>query len=177
MVCKHCQKPIKSDFKFCPYCGERTVSDFQDHYEGLTPPPVMDEGEPNPSDYYTFHTREPQSEVEIFQNFADQKKWNASSRQRDQERQESDGELPYYVFRPEELPDLEPENMPEEASEAGPKNLPLAPTKVGWGRKFFVALLSIALGVGIATFCYWLAFGNIEFRPSDLSALFVRLWW
>ena len=38
MLCKKCGNNVKSDFKYCPYCGERIVSDFHDHYEELTPP-------------------------------------------------------------------------------------------------------------------------------------------
>ena len=38
MLCKKCGNNVKSDFKYCPYCGERIVSDYHDHYEELTPP-------------------------------------------------------------------------------------------------------------------------------------------
>ena len=31
MLCKKCGNNVKSDFKYCPYCGERIVSDFHDH--------------------------------------------------------------------------------------------------------------------------------------------------
>lgn len=38
MLCKKCGNNVKSDFKYCPYCGERIISDFHDHYEELAPP-------------------------------------------------------------------------------------------------------------------------------------------
>ena len=38
MVCKKCGRNVKGDFKFCPYCGERLVSDFHDHYNLLRSP-------------------------------------------------------------------------------------------------------------------------------------------
>ncbi len=35
MVCRKCGSNVKTDFKFCPYCGERVVSDFHGQYEEM----------------------------------------------------------------------------------------------------------------------------------------------
>ena len=56
MVCKKCGRNVKGDFKFCPYCGERLVSDFHDHYSELDPPFLVQEpdGPDTASDFYTY---------------------------------------------------------------------------------------------------------------------------
>ena len=168
MVCKHCKKPIKSDFKFCPYCGERTVNDFQDHYGELEPPPVLERQEQEPPAYYAFGSQEVRPED-----------WPSLGGDMPEDRgappledpPDEDGELPYYVFRPKELPDPAPGELPEPPS---PKiQVPQSRPEVGLGAKCAVAVLSMALGVAIAAVCWWLAFGGTGFRPSDLSALFV----
>lgn len=41
MVCKVCGNNIKSDYKYCPYCGERIINDFHDQFHGLTPPFII----------------------------------------------------------------------------------------------------------------------------------------
>lgn len=46
MICKYCNSNIKSDFRYCPNCGERIVSAFADQYEDLQPPYVISPTEP-----------------------------------------------------------------------------------------------------------------------------------
>lgn len=41
MQCKNCGRDVKSDFKYCPYCANRLINDFEDHYGELNPPYVM----------------------------------------------------------------------------------------------------------------------------------------
>ncbi len=58
MLCKNCGNNVKSDFKYCPYCGERFLGDFQDHYGELTPPYVIDEQPDENADVYVSESEE-----------------------------------------------------------------------------------------------------------------------
>ncbi len=58
MLCKNCGNNVKSDFKYCPYCGERFLGDFQDHYGELAPPYVVDEPPDEKADIYVSESEE-----------------------------------------------------------------------------------------------------------------------
>ena len=64
LICKNCHGNVKSDFKFCPFCGQRVVNDFRDQYEELSPPYVISpahvwqEEEDTASAYYAGAPRE-----------------------------------------------------------------------------------------------------------------------
>ncbi len=165
MVCKHCQRPINSDFKFCPYCGEPTVSDFSD----LAGAPLPPAGRVEPAAFAPERAEEPLRPAGGGWDWPPEGEPPAPK---------PEGKLPYYVFRPEELPDPEPLEPLEPVPHSAPplSSAPARP-RVGRGAKCAVALLAILLGVGGTVACYCLANGGTQFTPADLSALFVRLWW
>lgn len=63
MVCKKCGNSIKSDFKYCPYCGERMISDFHDQFQDLTPPFVIHDIQEDEEALYG----EPPEELPVFE--------------------------------------------------------------------------------------------------------------
>ena len=71
MVCKKCGRNVKGDFKFCPYCGERLVSDFHDHYSELDPPFLVQEpdGPDTASDFYTYAPDEQEPDFGAFDDY------------------------------------------------------------------------------------------------------------
>lgn len=82
MICKKCGFEVKSDFKFCPHCGERMVSGFQEEDTSLTPPFVID---------VTARPVEniPEAEFEVVDPF-------------EEEAENPAQEQPYFVYRPQQ---------------------------------------------------------------------------
>ena len=122
MVCKNCQNNVKSDFKYCPYCGARIISDFQDHYENLTPPPVLaDEAEDAQDPAAAFYAAaqeesepefSPEDDPEYYEGYPIYEYEPPHSGNRPEEEKleppaapkapESDGPAPYFVYYPDE---------------------------------------------------------------------------
>ena len=98
MVCKKCGRNVKGDFKFCPYCGERLVSDFHDHYSELDPPFLVQEpdGPDTASDFYTYAPDEQEPDFGAFDDYDAYEQEMPHGRAADDDS--------YFVYQPQEPP-------------------------------------------------------------------------
>lgn len=110
MQCKSCGKEVKSDFKYCPYCSQRLMQAFEDHYGELTPPLILDQEEDPASILYGNELSE---EIYILPEDRDIKQEAPYTQQ--EIAAPVNQEQPYYIYHPEIPSDPSPEGYaPEE---------------------------------------------------------------
>ncbi|OUO67517.1 hypothetical protein B5F55_08480 [Anaerotruncus colihominis] len=171
MVCKKCGRNVKGDFKFCPYCGERLVSDFHDHYSELDPPFLVQEpdGPDTASDFYTYAPDEQEPDFGAFDDYDTYEQEMPHGRAADDDS--------YFVYQPQEPPpglifhtpdpdDLKEERPARSGRRFAEKRAP------GLVFKLFLILLILALAAGVTIFGYYLLRSPAPFESFDLAATF-----
>ncbi|MEM1483626.1 hypothetical protein V6615_01985 [Oscillospiraceae bacterium PP1C4] len=173
MLCKKCENNIKSDFKYCPYCGERIVNDFHDQFHNLTPPFVIHDVQEidDASQLYASAPGEQAPDLKL-PSFA------ASFH-------EEPKESPYFVYRPDgDKP--KPENKPP-AGRATPhqsaqkQEVSVHEEKqekkgISLGFKLFLIVLLLLLAFVITVGAYQLLSAPEPFLNFDLSAMFASVY-
>lgn len=171
MVCKKCGKNVKGDFKFCPYCGERLVSDFHDHYSELDPPFLVREpdGPDTAADFYTYGSDEQAPDFGAFEDFDKYGQEPPRGRAVDDDS--------YFVYHPQEPlsgqifhapdpDDLKEERPARSERRASEKRAP------GLVFKLFLIILILALAAGVTIFGYYLLRSPAPFENFNLAATF-----
>ncbi len=169
MQCRKCENNIKSDFKYCPYCGERIISDFHDHFEELTPPFVIRDAQET-DEAVRIYAASPE---ERFPDFYDGP-FSAAGEQTQ--------ETPYFVYHPE--PDRHAPERRQTAEPvfahaqeaAGPAEKEKKRGTVGLGFKFFLILLVLLLAAVLSIFGYRFFATPEPFQNFDLSAMFASVY-
>lgn len=175
MLCKSCGGNVKSDFKYCPFCGERIISDFHDQFEELPPSFVIDaalaDDEPEPMHYYdpdTFDT-DMGAEPPRFESDAPF------------DPDDLDGETPYFVYQPDQAgafakapaPPRRP-TIARETNAAPPR--PTTEREVqnnapGLGFKAILIVLLLLVAATITVFGYQIFVAQVPFGISGLAAM------
>ena len=199
MVCKVCGQSIKSDFRFCPYCGERIISDYHDQYGELTPPFLIHPSGEDADEASSFYVSAPEEVLPDFGN-EEEGKDNGFSRTVHEEplpfspEDEAVGfgvqgtsfqertvdhpeDAPYYVYHPDgeigPLSDEVGETPPGTSNFEKQRNFSLQQEQrgPGIGVKLLLAFGILVAAVGLAIVGYQLLWAQEAFYSPGLAEL------